>query len=102
MLSRELLRNDPERIRRAFIDRGQGPATLDEWLQIDAERRGAVTESSPGARSVEVRDGAVGDERHRPVAWHCRPEHRPLGAMNRARRDIYKAMAAYRDGVAPV
>ena len=44
MLSRELLRSDPERIRRAFIDRGQGPATLDEWLQIDAERRGAVTE----------------------------------------------------------
>ena len=34
--------------------------------------------------------------------WHCRPEHRPLGGMNRARRDIYKAMAAYRDGVAPV
>jgi seryl-tRNA synthetase len=44
MLSRELLRSDPERVRRAFIDRGQGPATLDEWLQTDAERRGAVTE----------------------------------------------------------
>jgi seryl-tRNA synthetase len=44
MLSRDLLRNDPEKIRRAFVDRGQGPATLDEWQRLDAERRGAVTE----------------------------------------------------------
>jgi seryl-tRNA synthetase len=43
MLSRDLLRSDSERVRRAFIDRGQGPATLDDWLQLDAERRGAVT-----------------------------------------------------------
>jgi hypothetical protein len=28
--------------------------------------------------------------------WHCLPEHRPLGNMNRARREIYQAMAAFR------
>jgi hypothetical protein len=28
--------------------------------------------------------------------WHCLPEHRPLGNMNRARREIYRAMAEYR------
>jgi hypothetical protein len=28
--------------------------------------------------------------------WHCAAEHRPLGSMNRARRDIYPAMAAFR------
>jgi hypothetical protein len=28
--------------------------------------------------------------------WHCLPEHRPLGSMNRARREIYRAMAAFR------
>ena len=44
MLSRDLLRTDPEKVRRAFVDRGQGPATLDEWQRLDAERRGAVTE----------------------------------------------------------
>ena len=44
MLSRDLLRSDPERIRRAFVDRGQGPATLDEWQRLDAERRAAVGE----------------------------------------------------------
>jgi hypothetical protein len=28
--------------------------------------------------------------------WYCLAEHRPLGSMNRARRDIYNAMAAFR------
>lgn len=28
--------------------------------------------------------------------WHCLREHRPLGDMNRARREIYRAMAAFR------
>jgi hypothetical protein len=28
--------------------------------------------------------------------WNCLPEHRPLGGMNRARKDIYRAMAAFR------
>ena len=28
--------------------------------------------------------------------WHARAEHRPLGDFNRARRDIYRAMAAFR------
>jgi hypothetical protein len=28
--------------------------------------------------------------------WHALPEHRPLGSMNRARREIYQAMAAFR------
>ena len=29
--------------------------------------------------------------------WHCLPDHRPLGNMNRARRGIYEAMAAFRN-----
>ena len=28
--------------------------------------------------------------------WHALPAHRPLGNMNRARREIYQAMAAFR------
>jgi hypothetical protein len=28
--------------------------------------------------------------------WHALPEHRPLGGMNRARRDIYQALSAFR------
>ena len=45
MLSRDLLRNDPEKIRRAFTDRGLGPEALDEWQRLDGERRAAVTET---------------------------------------------------------
>jgi hypothetical protein len=29
--------------------------------------------------------------------WHCLTEHRPLGAMNRARREIYEAMQQLRE-----
>lgn len=28
--------------------------------------------------------------------WHCLAEHRPLGGMNRSRREIYRAMAEFR------
>ena len=28
--------------------------------------------------------------------WHCLAEHRPLGSLNRARREIYRAMAEFR------
>jgi len=28
--------------------------------------------------------------------WHCLADHRPLGGMNRARRDIYEAMSRFR------
>jgi hypothetical protein len=34
--------------------------------------------------------------------WHCLPDHRPLGSMNRARREIYEAMAAFRGAAAGV
>ena len=30
--------------------------------------------------------------------WNCLAEHRPLGSMNRARRESYTAMAAFRTG----
>jgi hypothetical protein len=30
--------------------------------------------------------------------WHSLAEHRPLGGMNRARREIYAAMAEFRRG----
>ncbi|MBA2353379.1 MAG: hypothetical protein H0V80_01790 [Acidobacteria bacterium] len=30
--------------------------------------------------------------------WHCLAVHRPLGGMNRARREIYRAMSQFRSG----
>jgi hypothetical protein len=34
--------------------------------------------------------------------WHCLPDHQPLGSMNRARREIYSALAAHRGAPAAV
>jgi hypothetical protein len=31
--------------------------------------------------------------------WHCLPEHRPLGAVNRVRKTIYREMSKYRHGL---
>ena len=33
--------------------------------------------------------------------WFCLPEHRPLGSMNRARREIYRALAEFRGAESP-
>jgi seryl-tRNA synthetase len=39
MLSRELLRADAERVRRAFAERGHDPGPFDRWHELDLERR---------------------------------------------------------------
>ena len=44
MLSRDLLRSAPDRVRRALADRGQSAAQLDEWLELDTRRRVALAE----------------------------------------------------------
>jgi hypothetical protein len=31
--------------------------------------------------------------------WHCLPEHRPLGALNRARKVVYDTLSTFRHGV---
>jgi seryl-tRNA synthetase len=44
MLSREILRDHPERVRAALADRHADPALLDGWLRFDGERRVALVE----------------------------------------------------------
>lgn len=39
MLPRELLRNDPERVRRALADRNHPAGLLEDWQRLDGERR---------------------------------------------------------------
>ncbi len=63
-------------------------------------------EDSPYLRVARIRipSQSLRDEtRCEQVAfnpWNCLAAHRPLGSMNRARRDIYQAMAAFRAGAA--
>ena len=44
MLSRDLLRDDPERVRQALATRNADPSLLDNWLKLDAERRSDLVE----------------------------------------------------------
>lgn len=47
------------------------------------------------AQDVDAADAAA-CERSSFSPWNCLPEHEPLGGMNRARRDIYRALAEFR------
>lgn len=48
-------------------------------------------------RQAIAEDSVGGDcEKSTFNPWHCLTEHRPLGNMNRARREIYPALAALR------
>jgi len=44
VLARDLLRQDPDRVRRALVERGLGDAAFAGWLELDAERRRALVE----------------------------------------------------------
>jgi seryl-tRNA synthetase len=44
MLSRDLLREDPERVRRDLANRNADLTLLDTWLKLDAERRAELVE----------------------------------------------------------
>ena len=44
MLSRELLRSEPERVRQALVDRGADDAPLAQWQALDFERRQSLVE----------------------------------------------------------
>ncbi len=44
MLDRGLLRNEPDRIRAAAKNKGE-PCPIDEWLQLDENRRGLLSET---------------------------------------------------------
>ena len=66
-----------------------------EWTEQDCPvpPRGADPDPAPGLRGCRS-NGRCEQTGFNP--WHCLADHRPLGSMNRARREIYTAMAAFR------
>jgi hypothetical protein len=92
----------------------QAEATFDFMIQFQTDDRtmpieDAMTEwnegDSPFRTVARIRiPQQVIDRPEREAAceqvafnpWNCLVDHRPLGGMNRARRDIYDAMAAFR------
>jgi hypothetical protein len=66
-----------------------------EWQESDSPYRAVARIRIPPQRLDDpARKRACEDTGFNP--WHALPEHRPLGSMNRARREIYRAMAEFR------
>jgi hypothetical protein len=71
-----------------------------EWKEEDSPYLPvARVHIPPQAADDAARDAEC--ERMAFNPWHCLEEHRPLGNMNRARRRIYEAMAAFRAEAMP-
>ena len=60
MLSRELLRNDTERVKRALSARASDPAGADAWARLDAERRAALVELEDAKHRRNEASRAIG------------------------------------------
>ena len=91
-----------------------GEASFDFFVQFQVDERRTPIEDAmvewtesdaPYVRVARIRipsqdiDAAETMQKCEAVGfnpWNCLSEHRPLGNMNRARREIYEAMAAFR------
>jgi seryl-tRNA synthetase len=60
MLSRDLLRDEPEKVRQALADRRMDPALLDTWLRLDTERRTDLVEVEELKRQRNEASRAIG------------------------------------------
>jgi seryl-tRNA synthetase len=60
MLSRDLLRDEPDRVRQALATRNVDPALLETWYRLDAERRAAIVEVEDLKRQRNEASKAIG------------------------------------------
>lgn len=69
-----------------------------EWMERDAPYVTVARIHIP-AQDIDTAERMAACERVAFNPWHCLADHRPLGNFNRARRDIYRAMAEVRGAV---
>jgi len=65
MLSRDLLRDDPQKVRQGLLHRNMDPTPLDAWQMLDAERRAALGESEELKRQRNEASRAIGEVKKR-------------------------------------
>ncbi|HEX3553380.1 MAG TPA: serine--tRNA ligase [Thermoanaerobaculia bacterium] len=65
MLSRDLLRDDPEKVRHGLANRNADTAPLDTWLRLDAERRADLVEVEELKRQRNEASRAIGEVKKR-------------------------------------
>jgi seryl-tRNA synthetase len=61
MLSRDLLRDDPEKVRQGLANRKMDPAPVEAWQRLDAERRAALVEVEDLKRQRNEASRAIGE-----------------------------------------
>jgi seryl-tRNA synthetase len=83
MLPRDLLRSDPERVRRALEARRADPDLLERWLGRDEERRRLLVEVEELKRRRNEASRAIGELRRRGGA--AAPE---IAAVSRSKGEI--------------
>jgi hypothetical protein len=66
-----------------------------EWSERDSPFRTLARIRIPPQR-IDAPDRERACEQVAFNPWNCLPDHRPIGGMNRARKDIYRAMAEFR------
>ena len=80
-----------------FVDESRTPledATV-EWTP-DRSPWQVVARIRIPAQSIDDAARATRCEQMAFNPWHARPDHRPVGNMNRARKEIYRAMSEFR------
>ena len=85
-----------------YVDEDRTPiddATV-EWTQ-DRSPWQAVARIRIPRQSIEDSARNARCEQMAFNPWHARPEHSPLGSMNRARKEIYRAMSEFRRAAGP-
>ncbi len=65
MLARDLLREDPEKVRQGLLNRNMDPAPLDAWVRLDAERRTDLVEVEDLKRQRNEASKAIGQVKQR-------------------------------------
>lgn len=65
MLSRDLLRNDPARVRAALASRGDAAPSYERWLALDEERRRLLVEVEDLKRRRNEASRAIGEVKKR-------------------------------------
>ena len=105
----------PDYLREAMVrqlDRGDALFDFAVQFQTDPDR---MPIEDPGKRwseaespfrkvaTIRILQQSFDNERQREFGehasfspWHCLPEHRPLGGVNRARRVVYEAISTFR------
>jgi hypothetical protein len=71
-----------------------------EWRERDSPYRRVAQVRIP-MQALGGAGGTAACEEMSFNPWHALPDHRPLGGFNRARRDIYRAMAEFRHARRP-